>query len=151
MLWVATTSCHDATFNARILSLCFDNFLVQHSVRAICSVPGQRETCLDLVFTKISEDILSFDRGQPLGNSDHLSFCFDYVFFLCTHPSYKRQRNIWKGDFEGMRRQLHLQDWDLMLVGDIETKWLRFKAILLDLVENLCILLDQNVPKQSLG
>ncbi len=37
-----------------------------------------------------------------------------------------------------MRRHLHLQDWDLMLVGDIETKWLRFKAILLDLVENFC-------------
>ncbi len=43
---------------------------------------------------------------------------------------------MWKGDFEGMRRHLHLQDWDLMLVGDIETKWLRFKAVLLDLVEN---------------
>ncbi len=27
-----TTSCHDATFDARILCLCLDNFLVQHSV-----------------------------------------------------------------------------------------------------------------------
>ncbi len=46
-----TTSCHDATFDARILSHCLDNFLVQNSVRATQSVPGQRETCLDLVFT----------------------------------------------------------------------------------------------------
>ncbi len=133
-----TTSYHDATFDARILSLCLDNFLVQHSVRATRSVLGQRETCLDLVFTKTAEDILSFDRGQPLGNSDHLSICFDYVCFLCTNPSYKKQRNIWKGGFEGMRRHLHLQDWNLLLVGDIETKWLRFKAVLLVLVENLC-------------
>ncbi len=64
-----TTYCHDATFDERILSPCLDNFIVQHSVRATRSVPGQRETCLDLVFTKTSEDILSFDRGQPLGNS----------------------------------------------------------------------------------
>ncbi len=68
-----TTPCHHATFDARILSLCLDNFLVQHSVRATRSVLGQRESCLDLVFTKPSEDILPFDRGQPLGNSDHLS------------------------------------------------------------------------------
>ncbi len=103
------TSCHDATFDARILSLCLDNFLVQHSVRATRSVPGQGETCLDLVFTKTSEDILSFDRGQPLGNGDHLSICFDYVCFSCTNPSYKRQRNIWKGDFEGMGLDASLQ------------------------------------------
>ncbi len=133
-----TTSCHDATFDARILSLCLDNFLGQHSVRATRSVPGQWETCLDRVFKKTAEDISSFDRGQPLGKSDHLPICFDYVCFSCAIPSYKRQLNKWKGDFEGMRRHLHLQDRDLMLVGDIETKWLRLKAVLLDLVENFC-------------
>ncbi len=60
------------------------------------SVPGQRETCLDLpVFTKTSEDIFSFDRGPSLGNNDHLSICFDYaIFFSCTYPRYKRQRNM---------------------------------------------------------
>ncbi len=119
---------------------------MQHSVRATRSVQGQRETCLDLLFTKTSEDILSFDRGPPLGNSDRLSICFDYVCFSCVNPSYKRQRNIWKGEFEGMRRHLHLQDWDLMLVGDIETKWIRFKAVLLDLVENFCPLARSKLP-----
>ncbi len=33
-------------------------------MRATHSVPGQRETCLDLVFAKTSEEILSFDRGH---------------------------------------------------------------------------------------
>ncbi len=32
------TPCHHATFDARILSFCLDNFLVQHSVRATRSV-----------------------------------------------------------------------------------------------------------------
>ncbi len=32
---------------------------MQYSVRATRSVPGQRETCLDLVFTKTSEDIVT--------------------------------------------------------------------------------------------
>ncbi len=73
--WNDMTSCHDVTFDARMLSLCLDNFLVQHSVRATRSVPGQREACLGLVLTKTSEDILSFDRGLPLGNSNHLSLC----------------------------------------------------------------------------
>ncbi len=144
-----TISCQNATFDARILSLCLDNFLVQHSVRATRSVPGQREICIDLVFTKTSEDILPFDRDQPLGNSDHLSICLDYVCSSCTNPGYKRQRNQWKGDFEGMGPHLHLQDWDLMLVGDIETKWLRFTAVLLDLVQNFCSLarLKRPLPK----
>ncbi len=141
-----TTSCHDAAFDARTLSLCLDNFLVQHSVRTTRPVPGQRETWLDLVFTKTFEHILSFDRGQPFENSDHLLIYFDNVSFLCTNPCYTRQRNIWKGDFEGMRHQLHLQDWDLMLVGDIETKWLRFKAIVLDFVENFCPLARSKRP-----
>ncbi len=85
-----TTSCHDSTFDARILSLCLENFLVQHSVHATRSVPGQRENYRDLAFTKALEDILSFDRGPPLGNSYHLSICFDYVRFSCMNPSDKR-------------------------------------------------------------
>ncbi len=51
-----------------------------------------------------------------------------------------------KGDFEGMKRYLHLQDGGLMLVGDIETKWLRFKAVLLDLVENFSPLARSKRP-----
>ncbi len=117
-----TTSCRDATFDARALSLCLDNFLVQHSVRTTRSVPGQWETCRDLVFTKTSEHILSIDWGQPLENSDHFSIYFDFVCFVCTNPSYKRQHNIWKDYFEGMGRHLHHQDWDSMLVGDIDSK-----------------------------
>ncbi len=45
-----------------------------------------------------------------------------------------------------MRRHLHLQDWDLTLVGDIETKWLGFKAVLLDLVQNFCPLARSKRP-----
>ncbi len=43
----------------------------------------------------------------------------------------------WKGDFEGMRHHLRLQNCDMMLVGDIETKWLRFKTALLEFVEKM--------------
>ncbi len=43
-----------------------------------------------------------------------------------------------RSDFEGMRHHLHLQNWDMMLVGDIKTKWLGFKTVLLDLVEKFC-------------
>ncbi len=94
------------------------------SILATRSVLGQRESCLDLVFTKLSEDSFSFDREPPLGNSDHLSLYFDYVCFSCPNPSVNRKRNLWKGNFERTRHHLHLQNWDMMLVGDVETKWL---------------------------
>ncbi len=141
-----TTPSHESSFDARLLSFCLDNFLVQHSILATRSVLGQRENCLDLVFTELSEDVLSFDREPPLGDSDHVSLYIDYVCFSCPNPSGNRKRNLWKGNFEGMRHHLHLQDWDKMLVGDIETKWLGFKTVLLDLVENYALLLGQSVP-----
>ncbi len=98
-----TTSSHESTFDAWFLSFCLDNFLVQHSILAIL---GQRENCPDLVFTKLPEDILSFNRGPQLGNTDHLSLCFDYVCFTCPNPNENRKRNLWKGDFEGMIHHL---------------------------------------------
>ncbi len=101
---------------------------------------------LDLVFTKLSEDILSFDRGPPLGNSDHLSLCYDYVCLSWPNSSKYRKRNLRKGDFEGMKHHLHLQNWDTMLVSDIETKWLGFKTILLELVEKICPLVRSKRP-----
>ncbi len=63
-----------------------------------------------------------------------------------ANPSDSRQRNIWMGDFEGMRRHFKIQYWDSMLVGDIETKWLRFKAVLLDLIENFFTLARSKRP-----
>ncbi len=96
--------------------------------------------------TKLSEDILSSDREPPLGNGDHLSLYFDYVCFSCPNPSENRNRNLWKGNFEGMKHHLHLQNWDMMLVGDIEAKWLGFKKVLLDLVEKSCPLVRSKRP-----
>ncbi len=90
--------------------------------------------------------MLSFDRWPPLGKSDHLSLCFDYVCFSCPNPSENRKHNLWKGDFEGMKHHLHLQNWDTMPVGEIETKWLGFKTALLDLVEKLCPLAQSKRP-----
>ncbi len=51
-----------------------------------------------------------------------------------------------KGNFEGMKHHLHLQTWDMMIVGDIETKVLGFKTVLLDLVEKFCPLARSKRP-----
>ncbi len=87
-----------------------------------------------------------FDRERPLGNSDQLSLYFDYVCFSCPNQSVNRKRNLWKGNFEGMRHHLHIQNWDMMLVGYIETKWLGFKTVLLDLIEKFCPLARPKPP-----
>ncbi len=52
----------------------------------------------------------------------------------------------WKGNFEGMRHHLNLQNWDMILVGDVETKWLGFKTVLLDLSKDSALLLGRRVP-----
>ncbi len=40
-------------------------------------------------------------------------------------------------NFEPTRRPIQIQNWDLMLVGDTETKGLRFKTVLLVIVKNV--------------
>ncbi len=106
---------------------------------------------LDLVFTKLSGDKLSFDRGPPLGNRDHLSLCYDYVCLSWLNWSDNRNRNLRKGDFEGMKQNLHLQNWDTMLFGDIETKWLGFKTVLLDILEKCCPLARSRLHLDSVN
>ncbi len=87
-----------------------------------------------------------------LTEANHWETAIIYRYALIMHvfrvqnPTENRKRNLWKGDFEGMRRHLHFQDWDLIQVGGIETKWLRFKAVLLDLVENFSPLARSKRP-----
>ncbi len=57
---------------------------------------------------------------------------------ILSYSSEKRKHSFWKGDFEGMKCHLHLQNWDTVLVGDIETKWIGFKMVLLGIVERFC-------------
>ncbi len=101
-----TTSCHDSAFGVRILSVCLGKFLVQHSVQAMRSAPVQRENYFDLVLIKTSVDILFFTESHYCV----MAQCFDNVCFCCTNPSERRKCNRWKGDFEGMKRHLHLQN-----------------------------------------
>ncbi len=57
----------------------------------------------DLVFTKLSEDILSFDGGPPLTNSDHSSERFDYARLSCPSPCENMKRNLCKDGFESIK------------------------------------------------
>ncbi len=94
----------------------------------------------DLPWPYVYQNVRSFIIFWPGGTTGKQRSFMDLVWlrFSYTNPSYKRQRSIWKGYFEGMRRHLLLQDWDLMVIDDIETKWMLFKAVLQDPVENFC-------------
>ncbi len=131
-----TMSSHKSKFDARLLSFCLDNFVVQHSILAIRSILGQRENCLDLVFT--------YYLYLLLGNSAHLSQFFDDVCSSCLNTIKKQKTQF--VERKGKKRHLHLQNWDTMLVGDIEIKWLGLKTVLLDLVENVCPLARSKHP-----
>ncbi len=111
---------------------------MQHSILAIRSVLGQRENCLDLVFT--------YYLYLLVGYSDHLSPFFDDACSSCLNTSENRKRNCGKERKKGKKRHLHFQNWDTMLVGEIEIKWLGLKTVLLDLVENFCPLAQSKHP-----
>ncbi len=78
------------------------------------------------------------------------SIYFDYVCFSCPNLSENRKRNLWKGHFEGMKHHLHLPNRDMMLVGDIQIKWLGFNTVLLDLVEKPALLLGRSNDYQGI-
>ncbi len=86
---------------------------------------GQGENCLYLEFTRTSEDMIYFDRQPPL-----------YISY--TNRNEKRKRKMWKGNFEDMKCHRHHQNWDMMPVGDIGARRLRFKIVLLDVAEKFC-------------
>ncbi len=81
------------------------------------------------MFSKKSKGIFIFARGH------HWVIAITYQYALIKIPSEIRKYDIWTGNFEGPKRHLHLHNWNTMLVDDIKTKWLRFKTVLLDLVE----------------
>lgn len=45
-------------------------------------------------------------------------------------------RNMWKGDFESLKRHFHIQFSETTLIGDIQTKCLKSNTTLLDLIDN---------------
>nr|VZI47622.1 unnamed protein product [Spirometra erinaceieuropaei] len=76
--------------------------------------------CLDLVFTKSSDNINVVNCLPPLGQSDHVVLMWEYTIFSLPAKLLDSRPNIWPGDFEQMKKDLCPIDWASTLPGDVE-------------------------------
>ncbi|KAK8718619.1 hypothetical protein OTU49_014600, partial [Cherax quadricarinatus] len=109
------------TWRARMLDVVLENLMHQH-VKDTTRVRGEDEPArLDLVFTLGSSDIEDIKYESPLGASDHVVLCFEYIVELQVEritgvewekPDYKR------GDYIGLKNFLREVQWDRELAGN---------------------------------
>nr|XP_053653652.1 uncharacterized protein LOC128703123 [Cherax quadricarinatus] len=108
------------TWRAKMMDVVLENLMHQH-VRDTTRERGEDEPArLDLVFTMSSSDIEGIMYERPLGASDHVVLCFDYIVELQVErvagigwekPNYKR------GNYSGMRNFLQDIQWERELTG----------------------------------
>ena len=63
--------------------------------------------------------------GEPLGTSDHNMVEF---FVKVDNDSETRVLNLSKGNYDGMRHELAMMDWETLLKGKtVDRQWQAFK------------------------
>ncbi|BHF84567.1 hypothetical protein SprV_0902771800 [Sparganum proliferum] len=109
---------------------------------------GQQMNCLDLVFTKSSDNIDVVNCLPPLGQSDHVVLMWEYTLFSLPTQPLDSQPNIWRGDFEQMRKDLSPIDWASALSGDVEEDWCQFKELVHNLISNHCPIMRRRLTNR---
>ncbi|BHF63952.1 hypothetical protein SprV_0200694800 [Sparganum proliferum] len=134
----ASADCSEAAFDQQLLRTS-DNLLLTQRVMFPTRVrEGQQMNCLDLVFTKSSDNIDVVNCLPPLGQSDHVVLMWEYTLFPLPAQPLDSRPNIWRGDFEQMRKDLSPIDWASTLSGDVEEDWCQFKELVHNLTSNHC-------------
>ncbi|BHF66482.1 hypothetical protein SprV_0200949900 [Sparganum proliferum] len=135
-------------FDYRLLNKTLKVSLTQHAMFPTRAREGQRTNCLDLVFTKTPDNIDEITSMPPLGRSDPVVLMWDYSLFSISHTSDQKRRNVWRGDFNGMRVDLSGLDWNSLFTGNANDDWELFKNVLLQLINNHCPLTSVRLDKR---
>ncbi|BHF63433.1 hypothetical protein SprV_0200642500 [Sparganum proliferum] len=116
----SSADCSEAEFDQQLLRSSDNLLLTQHVIFPTRVCEGQQMNCLDLVFTKSFDSIDVVNCLPSLGQGDLVVLLWKYTLFsLPTQPLDSRP-NIWRGDFEQMKKDLSPIDWASTLSGDIE-------------------------------
>ncbi|BHF60791.1 hypothetical protein SprV_0100375800 [Sparganum proliferum] len=124
---LASADCSEAAFDQQLLRTSDNLLLTQHVMFSTRVREGQQMNCLDLVFTKSSDNIDVVNCLPPLGQSDHVVVMWKYTLFPLPAQPLDSRPNIWRGDFEQMRKDLSPIDWASTLSDDVEEDWCQFK------------------------
>ncbi|BHF74599.1 hypothetical protein SprV_0501768500 [Sparganum proliferum] len=110
---------------------------------------GQQMNCLDLVFSKSSDNVDVVNCLPPLGQSDHVVLMWEYTLFSLPAQPLDSKPNIWRGDFEQMKKDLSPIDWTSTLSGDVEEVWCQFKELVHSLISNHCPIMRRRLTNRS--
>ncbi|BHF76591.1 hypothetical protein SprV_0501969000 [Sparganum proliferum] len=123
----ASADCSEAAFDQQLLRTSDNLLLTQHIMFPTRVREGQQMNCLDLVFTKSSDNIDVVNCLRPLGQGDHVFLMWEYTLFSLPAQPLDSRPNIWRGDFEQMRKDLSPIDWASTLSDDVEEDCCQFK------------------------
>nr|VZI46975.1 unnamed protein product [Spirometra erinaceieuropaei] len=144
----ASADCSEAAFDQQLVRTSDSLLLTQHVMFPTRVREGQQMNCLDLVFTKSSDNIDVVNCLPPLGQSDHVVLMWEYTLFSLPAQPLDSRPNIWRGDFEQMRRDLSPIDWASTLSGDVEEVWCQFKEIVHNLISNHCPVMHRRLTNR---
>ncbi|BHF73879.1 hypothetical protein SprV_0401696300 [Sparganum proliferum] len=144
----ASADCSEAAFDQQLLRTSDNLFLTQHVMFPTRVREGQQMNCLDLVFTKSSDNIDVVNCLPPLGQSDHVVLMWEYTLFSLPAQPLDSRPNIWRGDFDQMRKDLSPIDWESTLSGDVEEDWCQFKELVHNLISNHCPMMRRRLTNR---
>ncbi|BHF82745.1 hypothetical protein SprV_0802588400 [Sparganum proliferum] len=144
----ASADCSEAAFDQQLLRTSDNLLLTQHVMFPTRVREGQQMNCLDLVFTKSSDNIDVVNCLPPLGQSDHVVLMWEYTLFSLPAQPLDSRPNIWRGDFEQMRKDLSPIDWESTLSGDVEEDWCQFKELVQNLISNHCPIMRKRLTNR---
>jgi len=98
--------------------------LIQH-----VTAPTRNDAIFDLVFTDESDTIGDITSVGKLASSDHNLLLFDTVIYAKDTVSGEEIYDYKKGDYEGMRTELRIIDWDELLKGSVNEGCNKFKDV----------------------
>ena len=134
----STPSFH--TISDLFLDTLDDEFLTQHVSFATRFRDGQTPSTLDLIVTRDDAQLEDVSTGAPLGNSDHIMICFEYVCSVHIPTTSNRRYLYERGNYQQFNYELINLDWDGLFSGlSVEAMWNCFHSI-------YCKLLDKYVP-----
>ena len=99
---------------------------------------------MDLILVDKLEIIESVDHRNNLGASDHISMLININCKPVVHSVESTKRNYYKGDYQAIRRDLSMVNWELSEELNVEDSYTYF-------MQNIEKIVYKNIPLIKTG
>jgi len=120
---------HPAHPASKFMNCVEDNLLIQHVKEYTRRREGQGSSTLDLIITRDEREMRNLEFGAPIGKSDHVVIKCNIDREDVHVDTAKKAKNFYRGDYDGIRREIKRVDWDMELDDcTVDEAWDRFEA-----------------------